>query len=349
MRHLAVPLVAVVLAVPASAWARPDALPRSHWARAEITAVVARGLMAPDKASFRPDDLLTRGELNALVAGLTGQPAARSANPGAPVSVSTLDASLVRAIGAQDAAVTFARSLRAAGLTPSSRFGTETVIRLLGLRENHPADRDGLERLPTEAATRAQAAYSAARMLRFRGGEADALRAAAASFVLPPLTPWQKRVLNTAFWFVGYPYVWGGESEFAAGPFGAQAQGGFDCSGLVWRVYKLQPYEGGALLPATLQARTTYAMSSEVSRSARIPITALEPGDLMFFGSRGPRSKPAQIDHMGMYAGAGWIVHSSRYGVALAPLNASYLERFAWGRRPLAEAGLATAWTVVRK
>jgi len=311
--------------------------------------VVLRGLMAPDEASFRPDDPLTRGELNSLVAGLTGQPVARSANPGAPVSVSSLDASLVRAIGAEDAAATFGRSLRAAGLTPSSRFGTETVVRLLGLRENHPAERDALERLPTEAATRAQAAYSAARMLRFRGGEADALRAAAASFVLPPLTPWQKRVLNTAFWFVGYPYVWGGESEFTAGPYGSQAHGGFDCSGLAWRVYKLQPYAGGTLLPTTLQGRTTHAMSAEVPPLARVPITALEPGDLMFFGSHGPRSKPAQIDHMAMYAGAGWIVHSSRYGVALAPLNSSYLARFAWGRRPLAEAGLATAWTIVRK
>ncbi len=326
-----------------------DATARSHWARAEIAAVVSRGLMAPDEASFRPDDVLTRGELNALMAGLTGRPAARSANPGAPVSVSSLDAGLVRAMGADDAAATFARSVRAAGLTPSSRFGTETVVRLLGLRENHPPERDGLERLPTEAATRAQAAYSAARMLRLRGDEADALRSAAASFVLPALTPWQKRVLNTAFWFVGYPYVWGGESEFTAGPYGSQARGGFDCSGLVWRVYKLQTYEDGAPLSATLQGRTTHAMSAEVSRSARIPITALEPGDLMFFGSRGTRSKPGQIDHMGMYAGAGWIVHSSRYGVALAPLNRSYLERFAWGRRPLAEAGLAAAWTVVRK
>lgn len=342
-------LFVAVLAVPVGASARTDATTRSHWAHAEIAAVVSRGLMAPDQASFRPDDVLTRGELNALVAGLTGQPAVRSANPGAPVSVSSLDASLVRAMGAEGAAATFARSLRAAGLTPSSRFGTETVVRLLGLRENHPAERDGLERLPTEAATRAQAAYSAARMLRFRGGEADALRAAAASFVLPALTPWQKRVLNTAFWFVGYPYVWGGESEFTVGPYGSQAHGGFDCSGLAWRVYKLQAYEGGTLLPATLQGRTTHAMSAEVPRSARVPITALEPGDLMFFGSRGPRSKPGQIDHMGMYAGAGWMVHSSRYGVAVAPLNRSYLARFAWGRRPLAEAGLATAWTVVRK
>jgi hypothetical protein len=34
-------------------------------------------------------------------------------------------------------------------------------------------------------------------------------------------------------------------------------------------------------------------------------------------------------------------VHSSRYGTTLAKLDGWYRERFAWGRRPLAEAGLA--------
>ena len=339
----------VVLATPAAASARRDAKPNRHWAEAEITAVVARGLLAADTQSFRPDDALTRGELAALVAGLTGRPEERPANPQAPVSVSALDAALVRAIGARDAAATFARALRAAGLTPSARFGAEAVVRLLGLRENHPPARDALERLPTDAATRAQAAYSAARILRLRGTEADALRAAAASFVLPALTPWQRRVLNAAFWFVGYPYVWGGESEYVPGPSGRQSRGGFDCSGFVWRVYKLQPHGDRGALAATVRGRTTHAMSVEVPPAARVPMTSLEPGDLMFFGSRGPRSRPAQIDHMSIYAGAGWMVHSSRFGVALAPLNERYLERFAWGRRPLAEAGLARGWTVVRK
>ncbi len=311
--------------------------------------VVARGLMATDAAEFRPDDLLTRGELAELVAGLRGRPVSATAGADAPVSVVALDAALVRALGLQDAAASFARSLRTAGLRPTSRFGTETVVRLLGLRENHPAARDELERLPSDPATRAQAAYSAARILRFRGTEADAVRELAAWFVLPALSPWERRVLNTAFWFVGYPYVWGGESERADGPYGAQAQGGFDCSGLVWRVYKLHAYPGATALPATLQGRTTHTMSAEVPRAARVPITHLRPGDLLFFGAEGPRSKPGQIDHMGIYAGGGWIVHSSRDGVAVTPFSGSYLRRFAWGRRPLAEAGLDGSWAVIRK
>ena len=38
--------------------------------------------------------------------------------------------------------------------------------------------------------------------------------------------------------------------------------------------------------------------------------------------------------------GNGWIVHSSGRGVTLDPLTGWYKTELAWGRRPLAEAGL---------
>jgi hypothetical protein len=44
---------------------------------------------------------------------------------------------------------------------------------------------------------------------------------------------------------------------------------------------------------------------------------------------------------MGIYAGGGWMVHSSGFGVTLVPLTGWYRQHFAWARRPLAEAGLA--------
>src|SRR5918912_1241561 len=55
------------------------------WADAQIRLVVAHGLMAPDVASFRPDDPLTRGALSALVAGLTERLPAQVVNPSAPL------------------------------------------------------------------------------------------------------------------------------------------------------------------------------------------------------------------------------------------------------------------------
>ena len=315
--------------------------PAKSWAQAQIRVVVAHGLMAKSVAAFRPNDTLTQGELSTLVSGLTKQPAKAVTNPYASVTMAQLDARLVRTIALSDAANTFLAGARAAGLSVPTRFGNETVARLLGLRINHPAKSDDLELRPSDPATRAETAYSVAKILAFGGWEQQYVEDAAATFVLPALTDWQMRVLDTAVKFIGFPYVWGGTSEKAEAPFGVQARGGFDCSGFVWRVYKLQQYPGGAALNATIKGRTTYAMSGEVPRAKRIPFAKLAPGDLLFFGPDGPRSKPGSIGHTGIYLGNGWLIHSSGQGVAVVPLTGWYKQTFAWGRRPLAEAGLA--------
>ena len=314
--------------------------PQASWAQAEIRYVVKRGLMAKTVASFRPTDPLTQGELATLVAGLTKQPTASAAKSSTRVTVAQLDARLVRALGLSDAAKTFSDGARAAKLTTPSRFGTETVARLLGLRTNHPARHDDLELLPSDPVTRAETAYSVARILRFNGWEAQHAEDAAATFELPRVGAWQKRVLDTAVRLVGFPYVWGGTSEKPEAPFGVPAHGGFDCSGFVWRVYKLQAYPGGAALASTIKGRTTYQMSGEVPKTKRIAYAKLAPGDVVFFGPAGPRSRPASIGHAGIYLGAGWMIHSSGQGVAVTPLTGWYRQQFAWGRRPLAEAGL---------
>jgi cell wall-associated NlpC family hydrolase len=330
-------LLVVVPAAPAGA-AKP---PQRSWAQPQIELVVSRGIMGTNVATFRPNDPLTRGEATALVAALTRQPPVAVAASTLPVTIAGLDSRLVRALGLQDAAASFASSAKAAGLAPPSRFGAEVVARLLGLRTNHPAAQDDLELLPADPATRAEAAFSAARFLQLRPDATEFVRASAATFVLPTLTPWQQRILATAVGLIGYPYVWGGTSERAEAPFGVAARGGFDCSGFVWRVYKLQAYPGAPQLAPTLRGRSTFALSGEVPPAKRIPFAKLAPADVLFFGAQGPRSKPAQVNHAGIYLGNGWFIHSSGYGVALAPLTGWYRQRFAWARRPLAEAGLA--------
>ena len=316
-----------------SAWQR-------SWAQPQIRLVVARGLMAPSVATFRPNDPLTQGELAELVAGLTEQPPKPVANPSVPVTMAQLDAKLVRTLELGDEAALVHEAAVAAGLRPPARFGTEVVARLLGLRTNHVASRDDLERVPNDPAPRAEVAYSVARILGLSEWDTSNVEEAASSFELPVLTPWQRRVLTTAVGFIGYPYVWGGEFERPESPFGAQAQGGFDCSGFAWRVYKLQTYPGAPQLPATLAGRTAAAMAGEVPRRQRITVARLAPADLLFFGPGGGRAKPTQIGHMGLYLGNGWLIHSSRYGVALAQVGGWYENSLAWGRRPLAEAGL---------
>jgi cell wall-associated NlpC family hydrolase len=264
------------------------------------------------------------------------------ARPDAPVTMAQLDARLVSALGLHNAAGELAAGARAAGLKIPSRFGTEAVARLLGLRFNHPASEDTLELLPNDPATRAEAAYSAAQVLHFDDWEASSVQSLADAFALPELTDWQKRILTTAVGRIGMPYIWGGETDGPQTAFGVTSRGGYDCSGFVWRVYKLQAYAGEGDLASVLRGRTTFEMSGEVPRSQRVGFAGLEPADVIFFGDRGPRSQPSQVGHMGIYIGNGWFIHSSRYGVALATLDGWYKREFAWARRPLAEAGLTS-------
>ena len=335
-RHVLLPLLCVSLLLPTVA----AGAAKTSWAQPQIKLVTSRGLLGGDAASFKPDAPLTQNALAQLVADLTEQDAPATFAPETPVTMTALDTSLVKALDLRDAASAFTRGARDAGLAPPTRFGTEVVARLLGLRTNHPAGQDSLELLPKDPATRAEAAFSTARILGFGGWELDRTRDAAAAFELPELTSSQQQILRTAVSFIGYPYVWGGTSEKPQTPLGVKTPGGFDCSGFVWRVYKLQTYAAASQLSGVLRGRTTMQMSGEVAKSKRITSDELEPADVVFFG-RGPKSKPAQVNHMGIYLGNGWIIHSSGYGVALAQLEGWYASGFAWARRPLTEAGLA--------
>jgi cell wall-associated NlpC family hydrolase len=332
---LALSACAVALALP---FAAPAAAGKS-WADRDIRFVAAHGLMGGNAAAFRPDDVLTARQLADLVAGLSGKPTTPSADPDSPATIAQLDAALVRGLALAKASRKFTTGARAAGLAPPSRFGTEVVARLLGFRTDHRTD--ALEPAPNDPATRAEAAFSAAKILRWKGWEAQYAADLADTFAPPPVSGWQQKILHQAVSLIGYPYVWGGTSEHEQEPLGTPVPGGFDCSGLVWRVYKLAGYAVGTDLAATVRGRTTYAMSREVPRASRIAFADLQPADVLFFGARGSQSKPAQVDHAGIYLGSGWMIHASGTGVSLAPLTGTYRTRFAWGRRPLAEAGLA--------
>lgn len=349
LRRLAAVLLPALL-LPAAALAAGSV---HSWAQPQIKLVTKRGIFAGSAATFQGSDPLSQGALAAAISNLTGTPAAAAADPDAPVSMEDLDRTLVDALGLAGSAYRFRLAARAAGIMPPRRFGTEVVARLLGLRLNHPAGQDELELEPQQPATRAEAAYSFAQILRFGADrewrqdrhassattpadyatswEVDQAKQDAQSFQLPALTTWQRQIIAIAFSYVGYPYVWGGTGEGTAG---------YDCSGFVWRVYKLTSYPDEGDLGGVLRGRTTMQMSGEVPRSLRIGIDELQPGDVMFFG-HGRRSKPAQVDHTAIYLGNGWLVQSSGDGVSLAPFDGWYRSSFAWARRPLAEAGLA--------
>lgn len=345
-RPIATLLLLATLALPPAAGAAGPS-----WARSEIDLVTGRGLFPGTAADFRPTEPLTRGALSALLDRLAGLRVRREGSGlRRPVSVTGLDAALVKALGLGHAAAAFETGARTAGLDPPRRFGSEVVARLLGLRAEHPASEPALSLRPNQTVTRAEAAYSAARLLELGEGPpgiearaamppiAAAARSAAVAYVneiaaafrLPRLSAWQRRVLRTAVSFVGFPYFFGGDDE--------RTSPGFDCSGLVWRVYKLARYTGAPTLPDTLGGRSAAALA-DVPRSERIARRQLVPADVLFFGA-GPRSSPAEIDHAAIYLGDGWLIEASSQGVSLGEL-AWFGPEFAWARRPLAQAGLA--------
>jgi cell wall-associated NlpC family hydrolase len=86
---------------------------------------------------------------------------------------------------------------------------------------------------------------------------------------------------------IGKPYVWG-----ASGP------SAFDCSGLTYYVWK---YGGGVTLP--------HNSASQWSATTHIPISALAPGDLVFYGH--------PIHHVAIYVGGGQIIHAPHAGASV--------------------------------
>jgi cell wall-associated NlpC family hydrolase len=373
-QRLAMLAAACAVAVVSAAAATGSSRSAPNWAAPQIATVVQHKLMARSVKKFRPNRTLTQKTLTSLAADLkeelgssttpppdpgsegtttgttgttttgTTTTAPSASDPAAPETMTQLDRSLVQAVGLGKAAKQFVQGARADGLAVPSRFGTEVVARLLGLRINHPAAQDFIELRPQDPATRAEAAYSAAQILSF-GNVTDSWQVAdvknlAATFSLPVVNDWQRQILDVAFSKIGMPYIWGGTSDNTETEFGVTSRGGYDCSGFVWRVYKLQSYANEGNLASTLRGRTTYTMSVEVPRSERIPFKKLQPADVIFFGTHGSTSRGPQIFHTAIYVGNGWFIQSSDRGVALAQLTGWYKHKFAWGRRPLREAAL---------
>ncbi|MDX8030999.1 bifunctional lytic transglycosylase/C40 family peptidase [Lentzea sp. BCCO 10_0856] len=103
-------------------------------------------------------------------------------------------------------------------------------------------------------------------------------------------TPAAIMAINFACGQLGLPYVWGGN-----GP--ADGHAGFDCSGLTSAAYNA----AGIKLPRT--AQTQYNAGPLVPAGQ-----PLLPGDLVFYGT------PGNVHHVGLYIGAGKMVHAPTFG-----------------------------------
>jgi cell wall-associated NlpC family hydrolase len=111
---------------------------------------------------------------------------------------------------------------------------------------------------------------------------------------------------------LGVPYVWGGTSPRGTP---GDPSGGFDCSGLVMWAWG----QAGVGLP--------HYSGSQFDDTAPVPVSDMEPGDILFYG-------PGGDEHEAMYVGGGEMIEAPETGevVHITPIRLG--DGFAGVRRP---------------
>ncbi len=326
------PILAVALATLIAA-PSVHAKTRGNWNLPQQEAVADAGVLPRlSDGRFHGERTLTGAQLSNALTVIAGEPvASRSA---AKLSVIAFDARLVSALGLGDVAAHVQRTAREAGLNPPRHFGTEVVARFIGLRTNHPFEDDALELYPWEPITRAEAAHSLQTLLDHGDWAAQHAREQLLTFSLPRYGAQTRRALRVAVSKIGMPYLWGGETDRRSSYYGYQAHGGYDCSGFVWRVFKLSGHASGK----RIGGRTAAQMAGEIRKSRRVRQAAIRPGDLVFFGRAGFNAKATEagVDHVGVALSGQWMIHASGQGVYVSSLDDQWRrDRFTWARRVL--------------
>ena len=143
-----------------------------------------------------------------------------------------------------------------------------------------------------QARQQAAAAAAAAPAHSSGGAQGSASAAALSQAAPPPSSPGGAGAVQAAESQIGVPYVWGGES-----PKGS-ANPGFDCSGLTaWSWGQV-----GVGLP--------HYSGAQMADSTPVPISDLQPGDLLFYG-------PGGSEHVAMYVGPGTMIEAPFTGASV--------------------------------
>lgn len=102
--------------------------------------------------------------------------------------------------------------------------------------------------------------------------------------------------LYFAYAKIGTPYLWGGTGS-------AADEGRFDCSGLSQAAYE------------TVGVKIPRVAADQWYAGLHPSLSELQPGDLVFF-SHSP-TDPAQIHHVGIYAGGGYMIDAPHTGASI--------------------------------
>lgn len=125
--------------------------------------------------------------------------------------------------------------------------------------------------------------------------------------VVPAVAANAAALIRVALTYLGRPYHWAGIGR-----------GGFDCSGLVLRVFSAI----GMAMPHT--------SSGLYAGGVAVPAALLGPGDLVFF-----RTYTSGASHVGIYLGGSRFIHASAsQGVIISSMDEPYYRaRYLGARR----------------
>ncbi len=141
-----------------------------------------------------------------------------------------------------------------------------------------------IQRLQAQQAAAAQAAAEAAQ--QNTGGSTGG---GGGGTVVDPGGSGHSSVVGIAQRYLGVPYVYGGASP-----------SGFDCSGLTMYCY------------AQVGIGLAHGATAQQQSSTPVPLSALQPGDLVFFGSA------SYSYHVGIYVGGGSMIHAPHTGAVVS-------------------------------
>ena len=179
----------------------------------------------------------------------------------------------------------------------------KSATKLVAQASEHKAEVEGLQgkleqmtagikadikRMQEQAAARAQAAAEAAAAAQNGGGTSTG-GGGGGGTVVDPGGSGHSAVVSIAQRYIGVPYVYGGASP-----------SGFDCSGLTMYCY------------AQIGIGLSHGATDQQHASTQVPLSALQPGDLVFFGSA------SYSYHVGIYVGGGSMIHAPHTGAVVS-------------------------------
>ena len=159
--------------------------------------------------------------------------------------------------------------------------------RIVALESQLRAESQGLqaqikrlqEQQQAAAAAAVAAATAAAAQTASGGGNG------ASAPIVDPGGPGHPEIVTIAQRYLGVPYVWGGASP-----------SGFDCSGLTMYCY------------AQVGISLSHGATDQQHASTPVPLNALQPGDLVFYGNA------SYSYHVAIYVGGGRTIEAARTG-----------------------------------